>query len=101
MLAYYYTIEFQKRGLPHVHILLTMHPDARLRTLDEIDAAIRADLPRKEQEPLLYDCVTRFMLHKPCGAANPRATCIRDDLYRFYFPFEFLDRTVLPEHGYP
>lgn len=101
VLAYCYTIEFQKRGLPHVHILLTMHPEARLRTAEEVDAAIRADLPRKEQEPLLFDCVTRFMLHKPCGTANPRASCMREGSCRFKFPFTFLDNTTLPENGYP
>jgi Helitron helicase-like domain at N-terminus len=29
--GYVYTIEYQKRGLPHVHIILFLHPSARLQ----------------------------------------------------------------------
>ncbi|GBN87992.1 hypothetical protein AVEN_107373-1 [Araneus ventricosus] len=32
VLAYFYVIEFQKRGLPHAHILLTLDSESKIRT---------------------------------------------------------------------
>eukprot|EP00658_Telonema_sp_P-2_P018033 TRINITY_DN17051_c0_g1_i2.p2 TRINITY_DN17051_c0_g1~~TRINITY_DN17051_c0_g1_i2.p2 ORF type:complete len:285 (-),score=49.91 TRINITY_DN17051_c0_g1_i2:326-1180(-) len=43
--AHFQVIEFQKRGLPHAHILLILHQNDRLRTSDDIDACITAELP--------------------------------------------------------
>lgn len=79
-------MEFQKRGLPHAHILLIMHPESRLKTEEQVDTVIRADLPRKAEEPLLHDVVTRFMVHLKCGDHNPKASCMRDKKCRFRFP---------------
>lgn len=32
IISYVYTIEFQKRGLLHAHLLCTLHPDDKLLT---------------------------------------------------------------------
>ncbi|KAG5860714.1 hypothetical protein JTB14_003323 [Gonioctena quinquepunctata] len=32
-----YVIEFQKRGLPHAHMVITFHEDDKLRTIEKID----------------------------------------------------------------
>ena len=56
VMAYTWTIEFQKRGLPHAHILLIMRPDHKPRTPADIDKAVSAELPDKDDEnqnPLL------------------------------------------------
>src|SRR5882757_7114127 len=34
-LAYIYTIEFQKRGLPHMHLLLTLSPEFHPTTIEK------------------------------------------------------------------
>ena len=46
-----HTIEFQKRGLPRVHLLLFLHPNNKYPTLDEIDQIISAEIPSKEDDP--------------------------------------------------
>ena len=43
--AYVYTIEFQKRGLPHMHLLLIISPQDRIHNPVEIDDLISAKIP--------------------------------------------------------
>jgi len=49
-----YTIEFQKRGLPHMHMLLIMKEHSRVQTAEEIDQYISAEIPNPHEQPLLY-----------------------------------------------
>lgn len=37
VIAYVWVIEFQKRGLPHVHLLITLSPEDKLRSAADID----------------------------------------------------------------
>ncbi|XP_058733726.1 uncharacterized protein LOC131605381 [Vicia villosa] len=42
VVAYIYIIEFQKRGLPHAHILLFMHPESKCPSPEDINNIISA-----------------------------------------------------------
>ncbi len=44
-------VEFQKRGLPHAHILLILSPDDALRDVNDWDTAVSAELPDEDQFP--------------------------------------------------
>ena len=44
-------IEFQKRGLPHEHMLLWFSNSSRTPCTDEVDEIISAELPNKEEDP--------------------------------------------------
>ncbi|CAH1418625.1 unnamed protein product [Lactuca virosa] len=76
--AYVYTIEFQKRGLPHSHICLLMHSDNKLPTVEFIDPIISAEIPDRIEEPELYSLVNEFMIHGPSGAENISCPCMVD-----------------------
>ncbi|XP_058727157.1 uncharacterized protein LOC131598591 [Vicia villosa] len=79
VVAYIYTIEFQKRGLPHAHILLFMHPSSKYPTPDDINNIISAEIPSEDNDRQLYHLVKTHMIHGPCG----------------------LNQTVVDHDGYP
>ncbi|XP_072088389.1 uncharacterized protein [Arachis hypogaea] len=74
--VYVWTIEFQKRGLPHAHILLFMHPFSRPRSSNDIDKLISAQIPDKRRRPKLYAAVEKFMVHGPCGKHKKNILCM-------------------------
>ena len=68
--AYTYVVEFQKRGLPHAHVLLILQPEEKPRTPEDTGRLIAAALPNPDDpdQAELYRAVQRHMLHGPCGA---------------------------------
>ncbi|GFR24833.1 ATP-dependent DNA helicase [Trichonephila clavata] len=62
-----YTVEWQKRGLPHVHILLSLEDKIRPESIDEV---ICAELPDSNIDPALYEIIRTTMIHGPCGHIN-------------------------------
>ncbi|KAF7820892.1 uncharacterized protein G2W53_026347 [Senna tora] len=45
VVAYAYVIEFQKRGLPHAHMLLILGDDDKLNSPDVYDQVVKAEIP--------------------------------------------------------
>ena len=60
--CYMYSIEWQKRGLPHAHILLWLKVKVPPW---QIDSLISAEIPNPEEDRQLYDIVTAHMVHDP------------------------------------
>jgi len=96
-----HVIEFQKRGLPHAHILVIMRADLRMRTREDINSIVCADIPNASTEPLLFDVIVRNMIYKACGALNTTTLCMREGKCCFNFPQEFLEETVLAPYQKP
>ena len=71
-----HVIEFQQRGLPHAHILIIFREEDRIRTPEDIDSVICAELPDKATQPELHKIVTELMHHGPCGDFWPTAPCM-------------------------
>lgn len=100
--AYVYTIEFQKRGLPHVHILVFFDHPHKLSSPQEIDRLISAQWPNPVTEPLLFSTVKSCMIHGPCGTANPNAPCMEDGRCTKRYPKDWNDHgTNMDVNGYP
>ena len=73
-----YTIEFQKRGFPYAHILIFLHSEDKYPTQEDINKIISAEIPDQQNDPKLYELISNFMIHDPCGVSNPRSPCTKD-----------------------
>ena len=51
-IAHIWTREYQKRGLPHIRILLILSNDEKIETTDDIDRLVCASLPDLENQEL-------------------------------------------------
>jgi hypothetical protein len=99
--AYVYTIEFQKRGLPHIHLLIFLKEPYKLLTPEAIDSCIWARWPDPDTQPLLFETVKRCMVHGPCGVLNPNAPCMVDGKCSKGYPKDFQESTSMDRNGYP
>ncbi|KAI9121462.1 hypothetical protein K1719_008495 [Acacia pycnantha] len=93
--------EFQKRGLPHAHIILWLSEADKIRTPYDVDKIISAEVPNRESDPELYELVGSYMIHGPCGRSSGSAPCMKDGRCSKFFPRKFNDYTILDENGYP
>ena len=69
--AHVFTIEFQKRGLPHMHALLFLHGPDKIQSCAQVDNVVCAEFPDPDDNPILFDTIKSCMVHGPCGARNP------------------------------
>ena len=58
-----YIVEFQKRGLPHAHILLILENSHKPHTPEHVETIISTEIPDQAQYPELYETVVNCMLH--------------------------------------
>lgn len=77
-LAYVYTIELKKRGLPHAHIVIVLDENDKFNTLEDNDRVVSAEISNAHEESRLYEIVTRCMIHGPCGSLNPQSPCMQN-----------------------
>ena len=89
-----HTIEFQKRGLPHAHILLIVAREYKLRSIDQFDKVVYAELPNEKLNPKLFELVTKHMIHARCGAGS-RSACMVKGFCRYGFPKLYQTTTTL------
>ncbi|POS85305.1 hypothetical protein EPUL_003002, partial [Erysiphe pulchra] len=102
------TIEYQKRGLPHPHLLLFLSTADSFLDPARIDDFISAELPSEELDPSgrLRELVEANMVHGPCGDLNPNCPCMVTDKHGKRvcskgYPKKLTDVTEISETGYP
>ena len=111
--AILWVIEFQKRGLPHVHILVILAGDDRITCGTDVDDVICAQLPRdpesflpntveRDQAERLQAVVLTSMVHGPCGKEFPDSPCMMDGKCSKSYPKKFCSKTVIdPDNLHP
>ena len=70
-----YSIEWQKHGLPHVHILLWLIAKTPPNDIDNI---ISAEFPNSDEDPILFNIIKGHMIHGPCGSLNNKSPCMQN-----------------------
>ncbi|KAH9100635.1 hypothetical protein Ae201684P_006830 [Aphanomyces euteiches] len=93
--AHVRSVEFQKRGLPHAHILVIFSGDDKIKTAADIDSIISAEIPDKEKNPRLHKIVTTCMIHKCSDRCLENGKCKKN------FPKAYCDETSIGSDGYP
>ena len=101
VVAHVHVIEFQKRGLPHAHILMILASTDEPKTPEDFDNLVCAEIPDKEHQPLLFETVSKSMIHGSCGELNPTSPCMINGKCTKHYPREFVTTTTTNKHGYP
>ncbi|KAL1309905.1 hypothetical protein AAHE18_17G212000 [Arachis hypogaea] len=91
ILGYVCTVGFQKRGLPHAHILLFMSNEFKPQTPDDIDKHITAEIPDENERPNLHGAIQNYMVHGPCGPYNKNSPCMKNGSCSKFYPKEYTD----------
>lgn len=60
-----YVVEFQKRGLPHAHILIWLDSASKLKWKVNVDNYVSAEIPDPLTDPVGYDAIKSFMMQDP------------------------------------
>jgi hypothetical protein len=93
--AHNYVVEFQTRGLPHMHLLIYL--EEKITTSERIDTIISAELPNSTYNPILFDIITRHNIHE-CS----RNHCLDEQgQCRKHFPKTISEQTVIRTDGWP
>lgn len=101
------TIEFQKRGVPHYHILPFLDRNFKFDTPEKIDRVVCAEIPDPDEESKLHAIIAKFMMHGFYDDLNPEAPYMKMDKCTGKmkcckgFPKTFQSETEIHEDGYP
>ncbi|CAB4419743.1 unnamed protein product [Rhizophagus irregularis] len=101
VVGYLHTIKFQKRGLPHAHVLIILAQENKPQTVDDYDTIVCAEIPNKNSNPNTFETVKYSMMHGPCGIFMTNAPCMKDGKCSKGYPKHFQRSTVINENGYP
>ena len=101
VLSYMFVVEFQKRGLPHAHILIVLDEKDKPKTGKDYDDIVSAELPDENETPLTFETIKRFNIHGPCGELNPNSPCMHNGKCEKRYPREFTAYTIEDTNGYP
>ena len=100
--AYLWVIEYQKRGLPHCHMLFCLEDNDKIHSPEQLDTVIKAEIPDPEDRHL-FQAVTSYNLHNRCGSGNPKLPCMDKDTGKCSkrFPKAFREVTSMDVDGFP
>ena len=91
------SIEFQKRGAPHTHLIIWIKDFEQ--TVTNIDNVISAEIPSDENSSE-FKLVKKMMIHGPCEK-NCNLTCNINGKCKYHYPRAFAEETIIGENAFP
>ncbi|KAF7685970.1 hypothetical protein CDIK_3281, partial [Cucumispora dikerogammari] len=67
IMYYFFAVEFQKRGLPHIHMCVKFNSESAITSVGKVDELISAELPDPSIDFDLFKIVVDNMIHGPCN----------------------------------
>jgi hypothetical protein len=101
VIAKIWVIEFQKRGLPHAHILLILDEVSKLHIAENYDSMVSAEILGPICYPEVYETITSCMVHRPCGPDFFNAQCMEQGKCKKRYPRSFSEETCCDVDKYP
>ena len=98
--AHVFTIEFQKRGLPHMHLLIFLEGQDKIKTRVQVNRVVSAEFSDAVQDPSFYDTIKNCMIYGPCSVRNPFAPCMDKGKCTKGYPKQFVEKTTIGGDGY-
>jgi hypothetical protein len=96
-----WVIEFQKRGLPHAHILLILDEVSKLCTAEDYNSMVSTKIPNPIHHPEAYETVILCMVHGPCGPDFLNAQCMEQGKCKKRYPRSFSEEMRCDVDEYP
>jgi len=95
-----YTIEFQKRGLSHCHLLIWVPAEYKIKEPEDLDKYISTELLDQTADLVLCRIVSERMLHGSCSIVKSSSSCMKDGICAKKFPMPFEPATRFDSKGY-
>ncbi|CAF1463104.1 unnamed protein product [Rotaria sordida] len=95
---YFYRVEFQKRGSPHIHMIVWIKNAPKYgENLDDevmkfIDKYITCKMPNERKDPFLHEIIMKVQTH---SKSHSKSCKRRDRVCRFHFPKPISRRTFI------
>ncbi|XP_022895478.1 uncharacterized protein LOC111409696 [Olea europaea var. sylvestris] len=100
--AYVYVIEFQKRGLPYVHVLLIFKTNFKITNSTQVDEIVSCKISYPKRNPHLHATMVKHMMYGPYGQLNPTNVCMENNhTCKNKYPREYILHTSLGSNSYP
>ncbi|XP_074328021.1 uncharacterized protein LOC141665932 [Apium graveolens] len=96
-----YVVEFQKRGLPHVHMLIWLDSASKRNLQANVDKYVSAEIPDPVADPVAYAAIKSHMIHGPCGVEFPNSRCMKQHKCIRHFPKKYSPSTTFDQSGFP
>ncbi|XP_022856844.1 uncharacterized protein LOC111377922 [Olea europaea var. sylvestris] len=102
VVAHIYMIEFQKRGLPHAHLLLIFNSANKICCAEQVDMIVSCEIPDKNKYLHLHSVIAKHNMHGPCGTLNPKNICmLASSGCKNKYPKDYCNSTIFGDNSYP
>ncbi|XP_022883704.1 uncharacterized protein LOC111400528 [Olea europaea var. sylvestris] len=102
VVAHIYMIEFQKRGLPHAHLLLIFNSAQKICCAEQVDMIVSCEIPDKNKHLHLHSVIAKHNMHGPCENLNPKNVCmLTSSGCKNKYPKDYCNSTIFGDNSYP